>query len=166
MPQHASVVHCCLYLEAAPTCMESDTCCLPCWQLPSYAGQGNADVVERLQTITRMHICSFSLSAWTVAPCSHGLTPLHCCRFRQYTELVQDKLMPKYNATWHWAKIEVPNDPQRLQNMREALANRFPVAKFNQYRAQLDPDNILGNELVDTLFSKPMPTSGTHGSKA
>lgn len=76
-------------------------------------------------------------------------------RFREYAGMVQDKLMPKYNAVWHWAKIEVPQDPQRLEAMRQALAQRFPVARFNAYRALLDPDNILGNRLVDTLLGQP-----------
>lgn len=77
------------------------------------------------------------------------------CRFKQYADMVQDKLMPKYNASWHWAKIEVPKDAQRLAAMKAALAARFPVERFNAYRAQLDPDNILGNQLLDTLLGTP-----------
>jgi hypothetical protein len=48
--------------------------------------------------------------------------------------MVQDKLMPQYGASWHWAKIEVPEDPQRLAAMRAALAERFPLQRFNAYR--------------------------------
>jgi L-galactono-1,4-lactone dehydrogenase len=65
--------------------------------------------------------------------------------------------MPRYNATWHWAKIEPPEDPKRLAAMRAALASRFPLEQFNAQRARLDPDNILGNKLLDQLV-------GTHAS--
>ena len=75
-----------------------------------------------------------------------------CCRFAEYAGMVQDKLMPKYNATWHWAKIEPPEDAQRLAAMRAALAARFPLERFNAYRSKLDPDNILGNRLLDELL--------------
>lgn len=73
-------------------------------------------------------------------------------RFAEYAGLVQDKLMPKYGATWHWAKIEPPADPQRLDAMRAALAARFPLDRFNAHRARLDPDGILGNRLLDSLL--------------
>lgn len=84
-------------------------------------------------------------------------------RFRQYAGLVQDKLMPRFGATWHWAKIEAPDDPARLQAMRDALAARFPLPRFNAFRAQLDPHNILGNELLDTLLGKPSSGGGGSG---
>lgn len=76
-------------------------------------------------------------------------------RFRQYAGMVQDQLMPQYGASWHWAKIEVPEDAQRLAAMRAALAEHFPLQRFNEYRAKLDPDNILGNKLLDTLLGQP-----------
>jgi L-galactono-1,4-lactone dehydrogenase len=65
---------------------------------------------------------------------------------------VQDRLIPSYNATWHWAKIEPPAQPQRLAAMRQALAARFPLDAFNAQRARLDPDNILGNDWLDGLL--------------
>lgn len=71
---------------------------------------------------------------------------------------MQDKLMPAYNATCHWAKIEPPADPQRLAAMRSALAQRFPLQQFNAHRARLDPDNILGNQLLDGLIGTPSST--------
>ncbi len=75
--------------------------------------------------------------------------------FKRYTSLIQRKLMPKYGASWHWAKIEAPEDPGDLAAMRAALAARFPLAEFNAWRARLDPDNILSNELLDTLLGVP-----------
>jgi L-galactono-1,4-lactone dehydrogenase len=85
----------------------------------------------------------------------HTATAAPCCRFADYVGLEQDKLMPSYNATWHWAKIEPPTDPQRLAAMRSALAQRFPLERFNAHRARLDPDNILGNRLLDGLIGTP-----------
>eukprot|EP00775_Hariotina_reticulata_P014641 gene14641-14789_t len=72
--------------------------------------------------------------------------------FERYAGLVQDKLMPKYAAAWHWAKIEPPASADRLAAMQAALAAQFPLNQFRQYRKQLDPDNILGNHLLDTLL--------------
>lgn len=80
---------------------------------------------------------------------------LLCCRFAEYAGVVQDKLMPAYKATWHWAKIEPPEEQQRLAAMRAALSARFPLQRFNAFRARLDPDNILGNRLLDQLLGGP-----------
>ena len=67
--------------------------------------------------------------------------------------MVEDRLMPRYGATWHWAKIEPPHgNAERLAAMRAALAERYPLERFNAARAALDPDGLLGNELVDALF--------------
>lgn len=80
---------------------------------------------------------------------------LVCHRFADYAGLVQDQLMPGYGATWHWAKIEPPADPARLAAMKAALAARFPLEQFNAYRARFDPENILGNRLLDQLLGTP-----------
>jgi hypothetical protein len=42
--------------------------------------------------------------------------------------------------------------------MRSALAQRFPLQQFNAHRARLDPDNILGNQLLDGLIGTPSST--------
>jgi L-galactono-1,4-lactone dehydrogenase len=79
--------------------------------------------------------------------------------------MVEDKLMPKYNASWHWAKIEPPADPDpaaaaaRLGRMRAALAARFPLARFSAARRELDPKNILGNAMFDALLGAPAPAA-------
>ncbi len=67
--------------------------------------------------------------------------------------------MPKYNAAWHWAKIEPPQDPEQLEAMRAALAKRYPLECFRQLRARLDPHNVLGNDMVDTLLGAPATVS-------
>jgi L-galactono-1,4-lactone dehydrogenase len=67
--------------------------------------------------------------------------------------MVQSKMMPAYNAIWHWAKIEPPEDQEALAAMRAALAARYPLERFNAARKRVDPDNILANDMVDKLIS-------------
>jgi hypothetical protein len=85
--------------------------------------------------------------------------------FRRYASLVEDRLMPKYGAAWHWAKIDPPRgDAARLARARAALAARFPLGDLAAARAELDPRGVLGNELFDSLLSPPgddvPPSSG------
>eukprot|EP00798_Chlamydomonas_sp_ICE-L_P020691 gene20691-27490_t len=74
--------------------------------------------------------------------------------FRSYAGMVQDRVMPKYGAVWHWAKLEVPTSPCELKSVRAKLAARYPVKEYNAYRTLLDPRNILANEWLDALFPK------------
>jgi len=79
--------------------------------------------------------------------------------FRQYSQMVQDKLMPRYNAVWHWAKLEppVPGSPgaeAELGRIRKRLAARYPLKQFNQYRALLDPHNVLSNEWLERIIPR------------
>jgi hypothetical protein len=70
--------------------------------------------------------------------------------------------MPKYGASWHWAKIERPEGEEagpQLAAMRAALAARFPLASFNAWRARLDPHGILGSDMVDSLLGPPAAES-------
>lgn len=78
------------------------------------------------------------------------------CSFKHYTELVEDKVMPKYDAVWHWAKIELPDQPERLAAMRTRLAARYPLTQFNTWRGKLDPNNILSNKVIDELLGQPI----------
>lgn len=63
--------------------------------------------------------------------------------------------MPRYNAVWHWAKLEPQHDPEhpdpaRLARVRERLAKRFGQATLNRFggfRAVLDP-TVSRNERV------------------
>ncbi len=71
------------------------------------------------------------------------------CRFFRYCKLL-DGLMPKYNAVEHWAKIEVPH--LDLEAARRRMRDRYPVKAFNSWRRELDPKNILANDIIDTLF--------------
>lgn len=70
----------------------------------------------------------------------------------RYMRTSERKLMPKYNALWHWAKLELPEDPIELANIQKRMAERFPLEKIREVRKELDPSNIMGNQIVDTIF--------------
>lgn len=72
--------------------------------------------------------------------------------FKQYASLVEKRLMPKYGATCHWAKLEVPESEAGLKAVRQRLAARYPVQEFNKRRAELDPRAILANDWLVQLF--------------
>jgi L-galactono-1,4-lactone dehydrogenase len=73
-------------------------------------------------------------------------------RFMEYKKLVEQKLLQKYNAVEHWAKIELPRTDAELEVMKKRLHTRYPIEDFQKARLYLDQNNILGNALVDTLF--------------
>jgi hypothetical protein len=73
--------------------------------------------------------------------------------FKRYGRLAERSVMRKYGAVEHWAKIEVPESAEGLEEMRARLAARYPLQAFAQARKRLDPKNILGNTLVDTVLS-------------
>ena len=58
--------------------------------------------------------------------------------------------MSKYGAVEHWAKMEVDKvNPQALQ---QRMQRKYPIAEFNRYRRQLDPKNIMANDIVERVF--------------
>jgi L-galactono-1,4-lactone dehydrogenase len=66
----------------------------------------------------------------------------------------------KYNATSHWAKLEIPSTISKLIDLRLFLEQRYPIQQFNQLRGMYDPKNILSNPLIDTILGKPtIPTT-------
>lgn len=73
-------------------------------------------------------------------------------RFRKYVQLVNDKLVPRFNATWHWAKLEVPQGQRELAAVKSRLAARYPLSRFNEYRRALDPSGMMANGWVDALL--------------
>jgi hypothetical protein len=42
---------------------------------------------------------------------------------------VEEKLMPRFNATWHWAKLEVPESEAERKKIQSRISKRYPVAK-------------------------------------
>ena len=81
--------------------------------------------------------------------------------FAAYAALVERELGPKYGATEHWAKVEPGRYaavPGGLEAKRAALEARFgkeTLAAFAAARARYDPNNVLGNPVVDALFPHP-----------
>ena len=70
----------------------------------------------------------------------------------KYRRMVEQRLLARYNAVEHWAKLEIPEDPKDLQATRARLHKRYPIEAFQQARAELDPDNIFGGDAVDAFF--------------
>ena len=66
--------------------------------------------------------------------------------------MVEQKLMPKYGARWHWAKSELPEDENKIKKLQEYIAKQYPVDEVVAARRRLDPKGILGNKLIDTVF--------------
>ena len=84
----------------------------------------------------------------------------HACmhappRFRsKYVPMVQDKVMPRFGAVWHWAKLEPRAEGGGMAAIRKRLAARFPIKQFNSYRTLLDPKNVLSNDWLDQVLPR------------
>ena len=59
------------------------------------------------------------------------------------------------NATSHWAKLERPSSLLKLLALQDFLKSRYPLAKFNETRATLDPNNILTSPALTLVLGKP-----------
>lgn len=59
------------------------------------------------------------------------------------------------NAASHWAKLERPDSVWKLVDLQMFMQNRYPLTKFNQARAMLDPNNILASPLINLVLGKP-----------
>ena len=61
--------------------------------------------------------------------CNTHITHIPLIRFRsKLAPIVQDKLMPRFNATWHWAKLELQDgDARSAIAVHKRLASRFPI---------------------------------------
>jgi L-galactono-1,4-lactone dehydrogenase len=83
---------------------------------------------------------------------------------REITELFTGKYCDlmravgsEVNATSHWAKLERPVSVWELIDLQLFLGTRFPLSKFNELRATLDPNNILSSPLINLFLGKPEP---------
>jgi len=72
--------------------------------------------------------------------------------FFRYRLAAQRQLWNNYSAYEHWAKIEVPDNEEELAWLHERLRKRFPVDLYNKARKELDPNQILSNDLLEKLF--------------
>jgi len=84
-----------------------------------------------------------------------GMRDAITAKFWEYNDMCRRLLWPKYNCHQHWAKIEVPDELGMVEIVRQRLRVRFPLAEFNEAKRELDPKNILGNSMTDTLLSDP-----------
>ncbi len=79
--------------------------------------------------------------------------------------------MPRFNATWHWAKLEATapgRTPQELEAVvRPRLAARFssPLAALGRYRAVLDPEGTLSNKWLEAVLG-PVPKEQQRAQEA
>lgn len=71
-----------------------------------------------------------------------------------YCDLVRN-IGYQYNATSHWAKLEIPNTISKLIDLRLFLEKRFPIDRFNHLRGTYDPNNILANPFITYILGKP-----------
>ena len=74
-----------------------------------------------------------------------------------YCDLMR-KVGQEVNATSHWAKLEPPKSLWALVDLQLFLNTRFPLDKFNAWRGQFDPKNILASPLLNMLLGKPKPS--------
>ena len=74
--------------------------------------------------------------------------------FIGYKRLVEKNLLSRYHAVEHWAKLEVPETASELADLKKRLHKRYPIEAFQKARKDLDPHNIFGNSIVDTVFGQ------------
>lgn len=72
--------------------------------------------------------------------------------FFKYRLAAQRQLWNSFSAYEHWAKIEVPDNEEELAWLHERLHKRFPMDLYNRARTELDPNQILSNDLLEKLF--------------
>ena len=72
----------------------------------------------------------------------------------RYKRLVEQRLLERYGAVEHWAKIELEGVAKDVQARRKRLHSRYPISAFQAARRELDPDNLLGGRIVDALFEE------------
>jgi len=75
-------------------------------------------------------------------------------KFRAYAERHAD-LTFKYGGAFHWAKIDLDfhQGPARLADLKTHYGQRFDLVEFRRLRKSLDPQNLFGNRLTDTVLS-------------
>lgn len=72
--------------------------------------------------------------------------------FAEYSRMCESELMGKYKAKWHWAKLEIGDDSQRLAWVKAHLRDCYDVKRFNMVRHALDPENNLGNRWLNSVL--------------
>ena len=75
-------------------------------------------------------------------------------RFWEYNALCRNQLWPQYGAHQHWAKIELPDEPEQRASLKRRLRERFPLEEFNKERKRLDPKGILVNDFLAEILDE------------
>ena len=79
---------------------------------------------------------------------------------KQYCPLMR-KIGQKVNAASHWAKLELPDNEQDIQDLQKHIRQRYPVQYFNHARYSFDPTNLLSNDLINAAFGDPANELGS-----
>lgn len=74
-------------------------------------------------------------------------------KFKEYAMQHAD-LTFKYGGVFHWGKVDLAfhEGQRRLEDLQRNFRERFDTQSFVEARRRLDPNNILGNRLIDTIF--------------
>ena len=72
-----------------------------------------------------------------------------------YAKRETEALGEKFQIRTHWAKIELPGDPEARVAARRAVESRYDVSGFRELRASYDPKGVLGNDMIEGLMGDP-----------
>lgn len=73
-------------------------------------------------------------------------------KFRAYAMRHAD-LTFKYDGFFHWSKIDLNfHAGERRKILKEQFARKFNVQEFGRLKAELDPNNVLGNAITDAII--------------
>jgi len=75
--------------------------------------------------------------------------------FEAYAARETEALGEKFQIRTHWAKIELPGDPEARVAARRAVESRYDVSGFRELRASYDPKGVLGNDMIEGLMGDP-----------
>ena len=75
--------------------------------------------------------------------------------FKKYADRETNTLGEKYGIRTHWAKIELPDDPDARADARRAVETRYDLSGFRELRASYDPKGVLGNDMIEGLVGDP-----------
>lgn len=76
-------------------------------------------------------------------------------KFRAYAEKHVDQTF-EYGGAFHWAKIDLDfhQGNARLADLKKNYGQRFDLEEFRKLKKSLDPNNLFGNKLMDTVLSR------------
>uniref|UniRef100_A0A6B2L2Q7 FAD-binding PCMH-type domain-containing protein n=1 Tax=Arcella intermedia TaxID=1963864 RepID=A0A6B2L2Q7_9EUKA len=75
-------------------------------------------------------------------------------QFHTYKKLCRDNIWDNYNAKEHWAKLEMPTDPQEKKRVANRIQSQYDVETWSRTLYLLDPRHKLMNEFVAFIVGK------------